>query len=171
MRSLLAQLALVEDENFVSVLNGAEAMRNDERRTAGKQPIERFANKKLRLCINAGSGFVENQEARIVSKRAGKIDQLTLANGQSRTAFVDRRVCAIGEGIDELRQADLVERVLDVFALDTRRSEANIAFNRASKQEWIQKHDAEIAPQVLQIERANGVSVQQDLAFLHVVES
>jgi len=44
-------------------------------------------NEQLGLGVHARSGFVENQEARIVGKGAGKIDELALADGKCGAAF------------------------------------------------------------------------------------
>ena len=65
------------------MLNRAEAVSDDQRGPAGKQTIQGFANEQLGLGVHARSGFVENQEARIVGQRAGKIDELPLADGKS----------------------------------------------------------------------------------------
>ena len=113
MRALFAQAALVEDENAVGVLNGAQAMGDDERGAAGEQAVERFANQQLGFGVHAGGGFVENQEARIVRQRAGEADQLALADGKSRAALVDAGVHAFWQGANEIAEADFVDGALD----------------------------------------------------------
>jgi len=44
VRALFAEASFVEDEDAVGVLNGAEAMRDDERGAAAEQAIERVAD-------------------------------------------------------------------------------------------------------------------------------
>ena len=70
VRTLLAQSAFVEYENAIGVLDGAEAVRDDQRGAAFEQAIERLANQHFRFCVHAGRGFVEDQEARIVRQSA-----------------------------------------------------------------------------------------------------
>src|SRR6267142_4560272 len=82
MRALLAQPPLVKNQDAICMLNGAETMRDHERGSTGEQAVQRFANEQLCFGIDAGSGFVENQEARIMCQRAGKIDELPLADGK-----------------------------------------------------------------------------------------
>ena len=61
MRALFAQAPFVEDEDAVGVLNGAQAVGDHHGRAAGQQPVERFADQQLGLGIDAGGGFVEDQ--------------------------------------------------------------------------------------------------------------
>jgi hypothetical protein len=66
MGALFAEAAFVEDEDAVGVLNGAEAMRDDQGGSAAEETVERFADQEFRFGVDAGCGFVEYQEARIV---------------------------------------------------------------------------------------------------------
>ena len=54
--------------------------------------FERLADAQFRFGIDAGSGFVQNQNARIVRQRARKADQLFLSGGEAVAALADRRV-------------------------------------------------------------------------------
>src|SRR5580693_2739589 len=75
VRTLFAQAAFVEDQNAVGVLDRAQAMRNHHGGAAGKQTVERFADHQLRFRVDAGSGFVEDQELRIMRQRARETHQ------------------------------------------------------------------------------------------------
>src|ERR1700683_3093588 len=92
MRTLLAQPALVENQNAVSMLNGAKSMCDYHRRAPLQQPVERFPDQKLGLGIHAGCRFVENQKLRIVSQGASKTHELALAHGKRRAALGDLRL-------------------------------------------------------------------------------
>src|ERR1700682_2141864 len=82
MRALLAQPALVKYEDAIRMLNSAETMRDHERGSTREQTVQRFANEELCFGVHARSGFIENQEARIMRQRASKIDELSLAHGK-----------------------------------------------------------------------------------------
>src|SRR5580693_4364114 len=99
MRALFAQTALVEDENAISVLNGAEAVRDYHGGAAFQQPIERFANHQFGLGVNARGGLIEYQELGIVREGTGETDKLTLADGKRRATFGDRRFHALRQRI------------------------------------------------------------------------
>src|SRR5215471_11559177 len=87
MRALFAELSFVEDKDAIRMLNRAKAMRNHQRRSACKQTVKSLADLKLGLCVHTRSGFIQNQESRIMRKRSSKIDQLTLPDGESRAAL------------------------------------------------------------------------------------
>src|SRR5215472_10748860 len=64
--ALFTQPAFVEYEDAVCVLDGAQAVRDDKRSTAGEQAAQGFANLQLGFRIHARRGFVKNQETRVV---------------------------------------------------------------------------------------------------------
>src|SRR6267142_2009389 len=86
MRALFAEAAFVEDEDTIGVLDGAEAMRDDQRGAAAEQAVEGIADLQLGLGVHAGGGFVEDKEARIVREGAREIDKLALTNGKCGAA-------------------------------------------------------------------------------------
>ena len=89
--TLLAQASLVEYENAVCMLDGAEPVRDDDGRASGEQPVEGFANQQLRFRIHARSGFVEDQEFGIVREGAREADELPLPYRERSAALGDRR--------------------------------------------------------------------------------
>src|ERR1041385_5271256 len=107
VRSALAQLALVHDENPVGALDGGEAMRNDQGSAAFHQPRQRLAHAKLGFRVNARRGLVQNQEARVVGQRAGETDELFLAGGKAVAALAHRLREPFGKLTHELEQVDL----------------------------------------------------------------
>src|SRR5258707_2994232 len=105
MSALFAQLAFMENQNAVRVLNRAQAMRNDERRPARKQPIERLANQHLGLRVHARRRFIQNQKAWIMCKRPREVDELSLADRESRPTLVDGRVHAVRKRVNKIGEA------------------------------------------------------------------
>src|SRR5229473_4937525 len=133
MRTLLAQAAFVEYEDAVGVLNGAQPVSDYQCGAAREQTIQSFANEQLSLGVHARSGFVENQEARIVRQGAGKIDELSLADGKCGAALVDVTGNALGKGTNEFAEADFVDGALDSDAIDIGCAEPNVRFDGAGK--------------------------------------
>src|SRR5712671_3786028 len=171
MRALLAQAAFVEYEDAVRVLNGAEAVRDDQRRAPGEQTIQSFANEQLGLGVHARSGFVQNQETRIVCQGTGKIDELPLADGKRGAALVYVAGDAFRQGADKLPKPDFVNGALDGDAVDAGRAEADVRFDGAGEEKWILQHNAELAAQILQIDQANVLAVEEDLSALDIVKA
>src|SRR5690242_4596865 len=106
MRALLAQASLMEDENSVGMLDGAETMSNNDGRASRQQPVQSVADHQLGARVDAGSGFVENQETRIMCQRPGETHQLPLPHGKGRAALAYHRVQALRERSQEWTEAD-----------------------------------------------------------------
>jgi len=109
MRALLTETAFVEDEDAVSVLNGAEAMCDDQGGASTEQAVEGIANQQLGFGVDAGGGFVEDEEVRIVREGAGEIDELALADGERGAALVDAGADAFGS--DSMKSARRFRRL------------------------------------------------------------
>ena len=79
----------MHDENGVGALNGGEAMGDQDAGSAFHHALERAANAKLGVGVDAGGGFVEDEDAGIVGERAGKIDELFLAGREGIAALLN----------------------------------------------------------------------------------
>src|SRR5712672_1482849 len=113
VRALFAEAALVKDEDAVSVLNGAETMRDDQRGAAAEQAAESIMDLEFGLGVHAGSSFVKDEEARIVGQGAREIDELALSDRERGAAFVDAGADAFREGLDEIGKPDFADGLLD----------------------------------------------------------
>src|SRR5882762_2394700 len=170
-RALFAQAPFVEDEDAVGVLDGAQAMGDDQSGAPGEQAAESFANEKFRFRVHAGGGFVKDEETRIVGQGAGEIDELALADRKSGAALVDVAGHAFGQGANELAEADFFNGVFDGIAVDAGCAEADIRFDGAGEKKGILKDDAELAAQILELDEANVFAIKEDLTALDVVEA
>src|SRR5712664_421203 len=171
MRALFAEAAFVEDEDTIGVLDGAEAMRDDQRGAAAEQAVEGIADLQLGLGVHAGGGFVEDKGARIVREGAREIDKLALTNGKCGAALVDAGGDAFRERLDEIGKTNFTNRLLDGGAVDAGRAEADVGFDGAGEEEWILENDAEQAAQILKIDFADVDAIEENLAALNIVEA
>src|SRR5271170_7359354 len=163
MGALFAKAAFVEDEDARSVLNGAQAMRDDEGGAAGEEAVERFANLQLGFCVDARGGFVEDEEARIVSERARKANELALADGECRTALVDVGVHTFWECANKFAEADFVDGFLNRRAIDSRRAEAHVGFDGSGEKKRVLQDDAELLAEILDVDSAYVDAVEENL--------
>ena len=136
MRALFAKAAFVKDENARSVLNGAQAMGDDERSASGEQAVERFANLQFGFGVYARSGFIQNQEARIVGERSREANQLALAYRKCGAALVDAGVHAFGQRANEFTEADFVNGAFDGGAIATAAAVGARRPGRAASLRW-----------------------------------
>src|SRR5262245_1357153 len=75
----LANATLVHAQGAAAGEDGGEPMRDDQRVALGHQALERRLHIFLRLGVERGSGFVEQEERRIAQYRARDRDALPLA--------------------------------------------------------------------------------------------
>ena len=90
MRARFAQLAVVQDEDAIHVLNGREAVCDRNRRPSAHDHPQRVANEQLGFGIDTGRRFVEHEHRWIESERARKREELFLPDGECRTSLGDR---------------------------------------------------------------------------------
>src|SRR5580658_5788965 len=146
-------------------------MGDDQGSAAGKEAVEGLANLQFGFGVDAGGGFVEDEEARIVGEGAREADELALADGKRGAAFVDAGVDAFGQGANKLAEADFVDGVFDGGAIDAAGAEADVRIDGAGEKKRVLQDDAELAPEVLDIELANVDAIEKNLAALHVVKA
>src|SRR5882724_2679107 len=72
VRSHFADLAFVHDDDLVGALDGRKAVGDDQRGAAFDHAAEGVADAEFGFGVDAGGGFVEDQDLRIVRQRAGK---------------------------------------------------------------------------------------------------
>ena len=65
-----ADLAFVHDDDLVGTLHGRKAVGDDQRCASLDHAVERVAHAEFGFGIDAGSGFVENQDFRFMSQGA-----------------------------------------------------------------------------------------------------
>jgi hypothetical protein len=67
-----AELALVQDEDAVHVLDRRETMSDRNGRTPSHEDAQGVANQQLRFGVDARGRFVEDEHARIERERSGE---------------------------------------------------------------------------------------------------
>ena len=77
-------------------------MRDDDRRPADLEPVERVLDERLGFVVERARRLVEEQDRRVLQDRPGDRHALALAAGQARAAVADDRVVAVGQRADEV---------------------------------------------------------------------
>lgn len=79
----LHDLALVEDEDEVRVLDGGEAMRNGDYGASSGEPVDGRLNVALGLHVHGGGCLVEDNDRRVAKDCTGDCDALFLPAGEA----------------------------------------------------------------------------------------
>lgn len=106
--ALLAELALVHDENGVGALDGGEAVGDQDTRPALHHSLQGGADAEFGFGVDAAGGFVEDQNAGIVGQGAGEVDELLLARGEGTAALADGLVEARRKTIYKFQNIDVL---------------------------------------------------------------
>ena len=171
MRALFAQPPLVEDENAVGVLDGAQAVRDHHGGAALRADGRAPRGSELGLGVHARCRFVEDQKFGVVRQRAREADELALADRKGRAALGDGRFDALRQGTEKWAESDFAQARARWWRGRCFRAEAHVRFQRAGKKKRILQHDAEKVPQILEIDFANVHAIEQNLAALNIVEA
>src|SRR5918999_1485779 len=78
VRPLLDDASLLEHDDEIGVANRREAVGDDDGGTAGQEPPQGELDLALGADVDAGRGFVENEDARVGEKRPRESDELPL---------------------------------------------------------------------------------------------
>ena len=99
MGALLNDVALTENNNLVSVDDGAQTVSNNHNGLVAlsDQLVQGLLDLELRLSIEGASSFIKEQNTRLADKSSGNCDALLLTAGEFKTALAYNCVKAFGE--------------------------------------------------------------------------
>src|SRR2546423_14221015 len=89
-------------QDLVGLAHGGKTMRNYKRGAAFHQVLETLLNEGLRFGVEAGGGFIENQNFRIGENSASNGDPLALSTGELDPAFANDGVIFVVEALRKL---------------------------------------------------------------------
>ena len=89
MGAFFGDEAAFEHDDLIGIADSAQAVSNDDDCAAFHQAFERFHYDLLRLGVERGGRFIENENVRIAHDGAGDADALSLATRERETALTD----------------------------------------------------------------------------------
>ena len=167
--ALLDDLAVREVDDIIGVLNGREAVRNDQKRTDIHHLFKRILNKHLGLGVDVRGRFVEDHYLGLVHDGARKGDELTLTCGEVVSALADLLVKSRGELVDDLVCIDVAACLHYLVVGDVVLAEKDIALDRSREEKYVLKHLTEVTAERGDLYLADIYAVNEDLALLNVV--
>eukprot|EP00961_Rhodomonas_salina_P125405 1689302-Rhodomonas_salina.1 len=165
MGARLVDLALVEHDDAVGVDDGREAVRDDDAGAPGRHAVERVQDERLRLRVQRRRRLVEEQDLRVLQRRARDRDALLLAAAQLEPTLAD-------DGVEPLRERALdavhgrhVDAVRDLGLGRLRPPVVHVVLERLVEQHRVLRHDPDRLPHALklhvaQVLRAHTLSHQ-----------
>ena len=80
--------SLIHVEDAGAVLDGGKPVGDNKGGTAFEQLIQTLLQDDFCLRVDAGGGFVQNQDLRVREQSAGKGDELSLSSGQTTAPLI-----------------------------------------------------------------------------------
>ena len=128
MVAIFNNRAVIQHDNTVQMGEGGQAMGNDQHGLVGHDVVKAVLDQAFGLGIEAGGGFVQHQDRRVLEQRPGNGDALALPSRQFDPAFANQGVVAFGHlqnklvgmrplrGLGDLLIAGLHVAITNVFA-------------------------------------------------------
>jgi hypothetical protein len=162
MSPVLDDPAMLENDDQVGVANRRKAMGDDEGGAACQEPPEGDLDSALRADVHTRRCLVEDQDARIGEQGACEGDELTLAQGQPRSALGHLRLVPVLEGGDELVRADSLRGCNDLRLRCVGAPERDVLADGPGEEEALLGNDSELAPKALLRYLAQIMAVDRD---------
>src|SRR5713101_8134539 len=160
-----------DDENLLGTANGREAMGDDKCSAATHQVTQPFLNERFRFGVQAGSRFIENEDAWIGENGAGDGDALLLSTGKFYTAFADDRIVFFFEGLGKFVDSGNTACFHDFGFAGGRAGEGYIFANGSIEKKSVLQHHAKLRAITPQLDGGEIHSIDQDAATFRFVES
>ncbi|MDT4855897.1 hypothetical protein FQZ97_902700 [compost metagenome] len=134
MRAGFHDAALVQDQAAVRTDDAGQPVRQDQRRAAGHQPVERLLDERFVFGVDRGQRFVQDQDGGVAQQGAGDRHALALAAGQLEAALADAGGVAVGQRHDEIVDVGGAGGGAHLFVRGVRASQPQVVVDGAVEQ-------------------------------------
>src|SRR5215212_4617106 len=134
MLTLRDDFALVQNNNFVGVYYGTNALCDHKGCASPHESIECFLDLRLRIEVNTRGRVIQDENTRVEEQGAGNSNALLLSAGERGTAFPNMCVIAIGERQDEVVCLSSFRSGFDLCLRSIRFPKSDVLTDRAAEQ-------------------------------------
>lgn len=159
----------VEDEDFVGVADGTEAVGDDEAGAPGHEAVEGGLDVGLGAGIDVAGGFIQNHQAGVGHHHAGDGEQLALALAEVAAPFGEQGVVAVGQAQDEVVGVGALGGFDAVGFAGFEAGVAQVVQHRIGEQKGFLQHDADLLAQAVLLDIEQVVAVDEDGSSVDVV--
>src|SRR5665213_3208292 len=149
MSSLLADFAVVHDDDIIRLLNRRKPVRDDDRSSAHEELLDRALDHLLAFRVDARCRFVQYENTRIVRKRASEGYKLLLPYRQDCAALHYLRFEAARQSSNKIIRANKIGGFENFLLRNLLVTEADICGYVRAEQEHILQNDRSIFTQFL----------------------
>src|ERR1700685_477774 len=146
-------------------------MRNHKHRAAAHQIMQGGLHQSLRLTIQRGGGFVQNQDRRIFQDGARNRDALAFSSGETYATLANHFVVTLGQRMDEVMRQSGAGCGFYFFEPNMRLAVSDVVANGVVKQNGFLSDDSHLLPQRSQRYIAHVEAVDEQASFGRVEKS
>ena len=171
MRALLDDAAVLQHDDAVGIAHRGQPVRNDESGAPGERYFKRRLDFTLGETVDAGGGFIQNEDAGISHYGPRKGKQLPLADGQVDAALAEHGIVALRQARNEVVGTHGACGALYLLATGILRAVADVFVDAAGKQERLLQHHRDATAQRVLRRVAHIHATDEHLPLPHIVEA
>ena len=144
VRALLHDLPVVNDENLIRLLDRCQPVCDGDDGFAAHQRRERLLDQMFVFGVDAGGGFVQDDDRRVLEDGTGNGDALPLTAGERAAALADNRVVAVRQRHDKVMAAGFLRRCDHLRLGGIRFAEQDVCANGVVEEIYVLKHHGDV---------------------------
>ena len=162
--------AVIQDKDLVGILDGRQAVSDDEGGTADHELVERILHDLLAFRIECGGRFVQDEDLRILQDRSCDGDALTLTAGEDEAAIADLGIDATRQTLNEFLCIRGANGIPDLFIRRIQATVEDIFFDGGIEKECILRHEADVVAKGADRHISDVDAVDADGSACHIIE-
>ena len=147
--------AVVQYKNLVCILNGGQAVGDDEGRTAYHELVQRILYHLFAFRIQGRGGLVKDEDFRVLQDGPGNGDTLALASGKNQSPVPHLRINAIRQFPDEFFRIGGTDGSPHLFVGGIQAAVEHIVLNGCIKEECVLGHQTDLVAKGAQLRLPN----------------
>ena len=171
MATLLHNLTLVNNDNFIGILNGTQSVSDNHRGTPLQQLIQRILNELLALGIKSRGRLVKDKYIGVFQHRTGNAQTLTLTAREFRSTISDICVVALRTLHNKVVRICHLARLNNLLVGSVTTTKHYVALYRVVEENGLLRHKAHRRAQRILLIVVYRDSVNKNFAGISVVES
>lgn len=140
-------------------------------RSIAHQSRKPALNLHLGFSVERRSGFVENDDRRVLEEGPSNADALSLASGQLHPTLTHNCIIALGQRLDEAIAVGGLGGCKDFFVRRIRPPEPDVVHHGAVEESNFLRDDSERLAQAVLGDALYSLSIDPDFPLLHVIET
>src|SRR2546421_1110084 len=163
--------SVLEYDDPIRAPDRGQSMRDDERRSAFPQPLQRFQQQCLRLRVQRTRRLIQNKNRGILEEGTRDREALPLAARQGDPSFSDLGLVSLRQRHDKLVSTCSASCRLNLLDSYSWSSIRDIFSNAGREQNWLLKHERDVSAQRLQGEGSQISTIKGDPTGYGIIEA